>query len=64
MQPRYQIFKAHSAELLQLAVSEAMADGWQCQGSPSFDNDRLVWFQAMTRGPQEEGVRLKEPKRK
>lgn len=65
MTPTYQVVKAFKEEdRLAERVTEEMAKGWQCQGSPYWSEKDQSWRQAMTRAAQEEGVRLREPKRK
>lgn len=64
---RYQIVSSPGLEDLQPLVSQAIEDGWQCQGSPhqqGMEDGRTMWIQAMTRPAPEEGVRLREPKRR
>lgn len=64
MTPTYQVVKAPSEAQLADRVSGYMAQGWQCQGSPFWWEKGQSWAQAMTRAAQEDGVRLREPKRK
>jgi len=63
---RYRMVKGSTTDTLSMFVTEAMGEGWTCQGSPFFNSSGMVWIQAMTRlvaAPAGE-VRLKEPKRK
>ena len=63
MADRYRIIKALNIDALQPLVAASMADGWQPQGAPFQHSSSNTWCQAMTRAPQEEGVRLREPSR-
>ena len=66
MRVTYQMVKGMTVEQLALTVSEAIAEGWICQGSPAWHERGLCWVQAMVRGPQPQNgdVRLREQKRR
>ncbi len=67
-QARYKMVKGTTMDTLSMFVTEAMGNGWVCQGSPFFNSAGMVWIQAMvrletrllSRDPGE--VRLREPK--
>ena len=62
MADQYRIVKDSKIEGLEIRISAAMAEGWQPQGAPFQHSSSNTWCQAMTRAPQGEGVRLREPK--
>lgn len=67
MSHNYRIVRVHANMTnLEVVVGEFLAEGWQVQGSPFFDNDSRQWCQAMIKPKDaaEGQVRLREPKRR